>query len=230
MVYASWVRFLVTDHPKLQEPSQFLQRIEYSNSTIVSFAFSENSAAVKHEILSRDDFNRQLRSGTTQLYLIQNLDPGAVELLGDVLKVDQQVFADHLDDSPWYRTGDIDSHFPILPSGQMNASHLRLQVVAAIEMRPQDENSDIEVTDRDSIYSDPSKINVERIAGSLNPLPQERMKRFSAILTRSHATAWFDSKPNKKSCTKGESVIMPSICFIYPDCVSRRLHLTRSSF
>jgi hypothetical protein len=204
MTYSNWVRSLVADYPELKGLSLFLQRTEYSSSTIISFEFSENSAPTKYENLSRDDLNRHLRSGATELYVIENLDPGVTELLGNVLEVDPQVFADHLDDSPWYRIGDIERHLPTLPSNQRNVSHLRLQFVAAIEMRPSDENTEIVVTDRDSIYSDLSKINVERIAGGLNPLPQEGMKFFPAILTRSHATAWFDSRFSKISGSKGE--------------------------
>jgi hypothetical protein len=54
--------------------------------------------------------------GCCRLFLVENICPDSIALLGDLLKITPEFFASHLRYTNWHRIDEISDRLPVLPS------------------------------------------------------------------------------------------------------------------
>ncbi|EON62993.1 hypothetical protein W97_02219 [Coniosporium apollinis CBS 100218] len=90
------------------------------------------------------------RCASNQTFNMQALrsreaDPETIARLGGAFELDPQLFADYLDDAPWYRIASVSKHLPPLRSIKARQSFIRLRFIEPMEMESG--------RDTDSVYS-----------------------------------------------------------------------------
>ena len=132
----------------------------------------------------------------SQLYVVQDLSPRTLAILGPRWNIDPQFFLDYLDlvpreastdnkrkvkPTPWYRLGDIDYHLPPLRSTHSDMEHVVIRYIGPIEYRHEDENvAPPYVPDR--LNSDVRSAYVERVGGGHNPIYAESTTFWGRLL------------------------------------------------
>lgn len=186
--------------------------------------FSEQALPSRPQEINELDLKRELELETdNQLFVVSNITPGVLALLGGYCRVDPQFFLDYLDtvvpmqpDSrslqpiskmtaplSWYRLGNIEDHLPTLRSVQIKMNHVDFRFIGPREYQPEDANASLpDLPDR--IEPDLSASNVERIAGGYNPIPRDDRKFHPVAMTRHSASAWFDGKDSQHRWRKGQ--------------------------
>jgi hypothetical protein len=162
-----------------------------SNVHITVITFSNQEMPAKREITGSK--LKELQRGVDhQLYIVENITPTVLTLLGGYCNVDPQFFLDYLDailrtqhDSkesranrteveprPWYRLGDLEETLPVLRSIQSKMDHIHSRFIGPREYQPEDTKAlPVELPDR--IEPDLDKRSVERIVGGHNPIPHD---------------------------------------------------------
>lgn len=149
-----------------------------------------------------------------RLFLVENLCPRIICLLGGAFDVDPQFFADHINNTSWHRIDEIPERLQALPSVQRNESHLQLRYIEArtlLATRPSCSSSsdstlrgdDVEMQcthdhtahhdDDDAasfIYPDERTTRVLRKAGKLQPRVRAGKSYDRLIMTRQPVTIW----------------------------------------
>lgn len=155
-----------------------------------------------------------LKDAGQELYLVENISPKALWLLGGYCEVDPQFFLDYLDmvlptpstpkrskedyqitePLPWYRLGDVENHLPPLRSVQKSQRHVHIRFIGPREYYPSDPNAQSRPLAIDPRLDTSScRNNVRRIAGGYQPIHVEDQKLWPVAMTRHSAAAWFDN-------------------------------------
>jgi hypothetical protein len=166
-----------------------------------------------------------------RLFIVENVCPGTIALLGGHFDIDTQFFADYLTNVSWYRIENVLERIPALPSNQkthdfQQIRHLDFRTIDRISRNASESPSDIakvistgrfyRVSDplsdgksyKSFTYPDSTTTRIQRKAGKL--LPRSRKgKEFKPILcTRQVTLIWFQKrKPGDEGWTG-------TICFI----------------
>jgi hypothetical protein len=126
-----------------------------------------------------------------KLYIIENISPSVIACLGGSWDVDPQFFLDYLDDLPWWRIEDVESHLKPLPSVlQAQSDHFVLKFLASREFQSLDGNEKpIAIPER--IEALELSSGRKQIGGGLNPIPRNGRKFHPIGLIRRTAVVWF---------------------------------------
>ncbi|MCJ1245573.1 hypothetical protein MMC30_002777 [Trapelia coarctata] len=205
------------------------QRTPAIEACISVITFSEQALPSEPRVIKESDLKKELELQTDyQLFVIANITPDVVALLGGSWGVDPQFFIDYLDtviptrpDSkhlqsrysttsplPWYRLDDIEAHLPTLRSVQSKMNHISFRFIGSRQYQPEDSNAPLmDLPDR--IEPDLSVSSVERIAGGYNPIPRDGKRFHPVAMTRQCASAWFDGKGSQPRWRKGIILLDP---------------------
>lgn len=194
------------------------QRGLRSAAHITAITFSKQDMPSKpRTIINESELKKELERGLDhELFIVENITPKVLTLLGGHYRVDPQFFLDYLDavlpprpnaketdPLPWYRLGNIEEHLPVLRSVQSKMDHIHLRFIGSREYQPEDaKESPIKLPDR--IEPDLSKSSVERIAGGYNPIPRDDKSFYPIAMTRHCAAAWFDGEGSQHGWRKGQ--------------------------
>jgi hypothetical protein len=82
---------------------------------------SPGSAAMFKNVCGLAELSRELASLPSnneccQLFVVENMCPQSIALIGGVLNVSPEIFARHLRDTTWHRVDEISDRVPLLPS------------------------------------------------------------------------------------------------------------------
>lgn len=159
------------------------------------------------------------KDSAQQLYIVEDISPETMKLLGGYLDIDPHFFADYLhmvlpdkfsnpptikrskgdhrcvEPVPFFRWGDIGYHLTPLQSVENKKTHSFVQYIGPREYRATENQSKIAVLE-DRLHVDSSCTNVERIAGAHNPVQLDDRRVWPVAMTRHSVAAWFsDSVP-----------------------------------
>jgi len=157
-----------------------------------------------------------------RLFLIENICPDTTALLGGHFDIDPQFFADHIDNTSWYRIVEVADHIPALPSSKKSHDFLQLRHIetrifsesetfksifdnpcqeADIEAAASSPNSGYEPT---TVLPDLSTTRVARKAGMIIPKPRKKVNFEPLLFTSQVVTAWFQKKNQRKEGWAGK--------------------------
>ena len=158
--------------------------------------------------------------GYCRLFLVENICPRTMILLGEHFNIDPRFFADHLSNPPWYRIEDVSDRIPALPSCQKFHDFLQLRFIEVRTVEncqlaspedgghelanPYNENlstssglhfrADQGSDAKSFMMPDERTTNIPRKAGKLNPRARKG-KTFEPLLcTRQAVTVWFEER------------------------------------
>lgn len=229
--YQRFIQKLSFEDAKFQPLKAFISAPPIAESRIHLVTFCPNTT-LNHNTaqttqIKETDLDKQLQKGADQeLYIVEDLSPATLTILGGHCNVDAEFFLDYLDTTlrspstppgsrdtrygtvtlPWYRLGDIENHLPALRSIQKTSKHMQIRFIGPREYHPDDTASPsrtVKVIERlDSMVA---QTNVERIAGGHNPMHVKNQILWPIAMNRHSAAVWFDAGTNWR---KGESYVL----------------------
>jgi len=154
--------------------------------------------------------NHTFTSKNCCLFIVENICPAAIILLGERFNIDPQAFADHVNNTSWYRIDDVTDRIPALPSSQKLDTFLQLRYIemrkllnvqcpiAAAKADTSGAKYDGCVLDGD-LFSDSRSFmcpaetttRVPRKAGKFIPRARQNQKSPPLLCVRQVITAWF---------------------------------------
>ncbi|KAK4097856.1 hypothetical protein N658DRAFT_561457 [Parathielavia hyrcaniae] len=164
-----------------------------------------------------------------QLFLVENITPELVKVLGRYLEIDPQFFLDYIDaipkefnitkgeedvarpelvPTPCYRLQSLEGHLPMLRSSTAECEHIRMRFVG-----PRQCSNRRHAKER--MRPDLQKLNVERVAGLQIPIARDTGvggRQFDNVaMTRQCASVWFKTPadPKKPEWLKGLVLLDP---------------------
>ncbi len=187
------------------------QKLDASPAKISIVRFNESSIPDFADITEDSLANYLKDIHPSTLFVIENISTSIIESLGSQFGVEFEFWLDHINNSSWFRLGDIEKHLPPLKSVQLESKHIRHQFVGPRELLL---NTPGLVVD-DRIEPEIGSARVPRVAGALNPsrrLPTrshvkiQLKDRFPSLaLTRQHVSMWFDSSKGNNGWKIGMS-------------------------
>jgi hypothetical protein len=166
----------------------------------------------EHETIS--ELEEELTSSTKskescRLFVIENICPRTMSFIGGSLDIDPQFFADHLNNTSWYRIADVENRLTALPSVQKLQDFLQLRFIEIRTVLPcldsstgtfgkekeadaaQDPWSDVQ----SFVVPDKTATTIPRKAGKLAPRRTQQGHNFDLLLcTRQVVSVWFQEK------------------------------------
>jgi len=218
--YGEWLKKVASKIPKFEVLNTFANPTLQPGSQnpghisdITAITFSDANEA-DFQSINESELEKELEKDVNyQLFIVENISPTVLKLLGYFCDVDPQFFLDYLDASlepgtqelkplPWYRLESIEEHLPVLRSVQPQATHIHMPFIGAREYHPVDPKAALlKLPER--LVSEGQR-NVARVAGSHNPIPCDDKHFYPAALTRHCATVWFDHHASSNGWRKGK--------------------------
>jgi hypothetical protein len=194
-----------------QSPAQF-------SIVTISHGPSGDLFSTKHiegceELAKELQENHTSTSKNSCLFIVENICPDAIILLGERFNIDPQAFADHVNNTSWYRIDDVADRIPALPSSQKLDSFLQLRYIETRKLlnvqcpitvakaNTSSSGYDGCVLDED-LFSDSRSFarpvetttRVPRKAGKFIPRARQNQKFPPLLCVRQVITAWFKEK------------------------------------
>lgn len=183
---------------------------DVSASPSLHFQDFEGPGQLSHELQSIKQSD-----GICRLFIVENICPETVVLLGEHFSIDPQFFVDHIKSEPWYRIVNVAKRIPPLPSSQKlhDFLHLRwIETRTLSEFQPAfrtthiedvaeemilrtggGDELEVESDARSFMWPDKMTTRIPRKAGKLNPRTRTAGEVFQSLLcTRQAATVWFN--------------------------------------
>ncbi len=150
--------------------------------------------------------NSFITEGTCRLFIIENICPETIALIGSQFDINPQFFAAHVNNAPWYRSERGIDHTSILPSTLKAVDFLQVQyivpiVVLAMEgydarttarryRRPSLLEADLDVND--PLAQQPHQVStrIPRKAGVVMHKPLASLNHMHVLFTRQVASVW----------------------------------------
>jgi hypothetical protein len=140
--YLATVQQLAQSQPSLKPLYEFLNNTGSQSPTQISIVTIGQGPpgdifSTKH-IEGCEELGKELQENHTSisknscLFIVENICPDTVILLGERFNIDPQAFADHVNHTSWFRINDVADSMPALPSSQKLDTFLQLRY---IEMR-----------------------------------------------------------------------------------------------
>jgi hypothetical protein len=211
--YKSFTNFFKKTEDVYQSPAKF---------TLITINTSSNESQgcdVRH-FEGPTELEEELEATTyseesCRLFLVENVCPQTVSLLGEHFNIDPQFFADHFNVESWYRIGESD-RLPALPSSQKLQDFLQLRFIETQAIlkkpppsygigngltmnvsRPVEKGSDVVIVPDDAvsfILPDKTTARVLRKAGRLTPRARFGHYFHPLLLARQAITVWFQKE------------------------------------
>lgn len=223
--YIKFIGTLSTPYEKFKPLEAFINdknSAAQCNASITTIEFSAHRKPIEN-IVQENALREVLEKRTeNQIFIVENLTPNVLALLGGYCKVkDPQFFLDYLDitsekysgepkeprynivkkpdnpinsTKPWYNIRNIEDHLPSLYSVQNQSNYVVFHFIGPREYRPEDDDAPpTKISER--LEPDGSKTRAHRVAGGYNPIQKEGSKHHPVAMTRNYAAVWFDEKP-----------------------------------
>jgi hypothetical protein len=183
------------------------------------------------EEVTENDFEKTIENNLknpslSTLFIVEDISPHTLAVLGHHWSPDPQFFLDYLDVArptestpnrskigskplvpiPWFRFGDVENHLPSLRSMQDSSSYVRIRFIGPREYKPVASSPKVKhesITERLDAPTNPG--NVARVGGGHIPIHVEGQRLWEISMNRYSASAWFDAGTN---WTKGTAAAL----------------------
>ncbi|KAK4106019.1 hypothetical protein N658DRAFT_490633 [Parathielavia hyrcaniae] len=193
-----------------------------------------NTTAFEFQNVETHELGSIIDPDVLQLFLVENVTPELVKVLGGHLEIDPQFFLDYLDaipgefnitkegediarpdlvPTPWYRLQSLEGHLPMLRSSRAGCEHIRMRFVGPRQCRRP--HADNRRHAKERMRPDLQRMNVERVAGLQIPIARDTGvggRQFDNVaMTRQCASVWFKTPadPKKPEWLKGLVLLDP---------------------
>ena len=163
----------------------------------LSFRDFSGTAKLAEEIISS-----QLRKRNCNIFIVENVCPQTIALLGGHFDINPQFFADHVRNGDWFKDNDLIDQLPALPSSQKFHEFLQIRFIQTIAVslaasphfsgvsasacRP-----DLNDPARDYMIPDEHTSRLPRMAGKLIPRVRNDVQSELLLCTKQNITVWF---------------------------------------
>jgi hypothetical protein len=150
------------------------------NPIITVAAFRPHTAELEFQNVETHNLDSIINHDIPQLFLVENITPALIKLLGGHLGIDPRFFLDYIDaipgefnitmeeeatrrdivPTPWYRLQSVLGHLPMLCSSRAEREHIQMRFVG-----PRQCNKANNRNASERMRPDLQKMNVERVAG-----------------------------------------------------------------
>jgi hypothetical protein len=184
-----------------------------SGETKISYITFEqkNPPSEPVEVTEKDLAQSLKEAGDAKLYIIENISPTGIAVLGGNWNIDPQFFLDYLDDAPWSRYIDVEKHLAALPSvKKTQTDHIAFKFVASREFyAPFAQEMSHKLPDR--LESEHLASGMTKVGGGLNPIPRDGREFQPVAMIRRAAAIWVDPE---YSSTRTWRKCASSPCFV----------------
>lgn len=173
-----------------------------SNSPRVDFRDLGGLEDLERELIELDSFPGS--SGHCRLFLVENIWPKAICLLGGYFNLDTQFFADHINTPSWFRIEDISNKTQHLPSSKTQHEHLQIRYSDPRPITNVSPTNTKAFTPNNLEFGPPAyhdngvhhllpnfPVGVNRGAGLFTPRSRNGQQFKQILNIRQAATAWF---------------------------------------
>jgi hypothetical protein len=152
----------------------------------------------------------QLRnqSSSCNIFLVENVCPETVSLLGGFFDINPQFFADHVKNGDWFKDSALMDQLPALPSSQKWHDFLQIRFVQTLTVSKKSmsvfdsdakamSEASVDVSQDpslDYLVPDESITRLPRKAGKLTPLSRDDQKLDLLLCTKQNITVWFGKR------------------------------------
>ncbi|KAH8891710.1 hypothetical protein GQ53DRAFT_823710 [Thozetella sp. PMI_491] len=186
-----------------------------TESVIKVIEYHEKLPSVVRDINEQQLKGELERDAPHRVFLVENLSPRIILLLGGYLNINPQFFLDYLDampddydvtagasmnrlrrgivPTPWFRFESVEAHTPMLGSRTSMGEHVALQFICPKEF---DGNKRPPRNLPDRIQADLTKMNVERVAGLYVPISRDGFQFPLVAMARQCAAVWAGTSNN----------------------------------
>ncbi len=145
-----------------------------------------------------------------QLFLVENLCPETIALLGGHFDIDPQFFAEHVDNTSWYRITDVADHIPALPSTKKMHDFLQLRHIEARVFSDSPTFQSLFDGSGTTITPDRTTTRLPRKAGRIIPRSRKGLHFDPLICTRRVVTVWFQKRKSENEGWTGRKSLLRS--------------------
>jgi hypothetical protein len=182
-----------------------------SEPKITIITFQDDGSCDSKELPSwATDLPGEIKNGSNpKLFLVQNISPKAIRILGGQLKIDPQFFSDYIDAMPsifdvtkyperkrediipipWYNIEKVEPNIPMLASLKSENNYIQLRFVGAREYQGGHKHEGL----KERITPDLNKMNIERTAGLHVPISRNGTSFDHVALIRHYVSVWFNA-------------------------------------
>jgi hypothetical protein len=150
----------------------------------------------------------QDQHGKCNIFLVENVCPETVALLGGFFDINPQFFADHVKNGDWFKDSDLMDQLPAIPSSQKWHDFLQVRFVQTLTVSKKsasgfdsaskcmtEANADVaQDPSLDYLVPDESITRLPRKAGKLTPLAQADENLDFLLCTKQNITVWFGER------------------------------------
>jgi hypothetical protein len=160
--------------------------------------------------------NSQSRKGVCNIFLVENICPATIALLGGFFDINPQFFADHVKNGDWFKDQDLMDHIPALPSSQKWHDFLQVRFIQTLAVaKPSPSTLELNRTpttfemdkgiegrggdtaqnpSQDYLEPDETIIRLPRKAGKMIPRARDDRNLELLLCTKQSITVWFGKK------------------------------------
>jgi hypothetical protein len=163
----------------------------------------------------------QNQSGSCNIFLVENVCPESIALLGGFFDINPQFFADHVKNGDWFKDYALMDQLPALPSSQKWHDFLQVRFVQTLTVSKKsasdfdsDSNCVSETTvdvaqdpSLDYLVPDGNITRLPRKAGKLTPLARDDQDLDLLLCTKQNITVWFGKRGAKDVGWNGKQQI-----------------------
>lgn len=165
----------------------------------------------------------QTREGSCNIFLVENVCPQTIALLGGYFDINPQFFADHVKNGDWFKDHSLMDQIPALPSSQKWHDFLQVRFIQTITVSSNSssnvkrlngsEGVGVDTASQDPLQDylvpDESITRLPRKAGKL--IPRARDDEFASLelllCTKQCITVWFGKKATGDQGWNGKKFI-----------------------
>ena len=148
--------------------------------------------------LSEHLLHLQDQDGSCSIFLVENVCPETIALLGGFFDINPQFFADHVKNGDWFKDSDLMDQLPALPSSQKWHDFLQVRFVQSLTVSKKPASIYVPETGADLaqdpsldyLVPDESITRLPRKAGKLTPLARTDDNLEFLLCTKQSITVW----------------------------------------
>ena len=166
--------------------------------------------------LAEELLHSQKQRGSCNIFLVENVCPQTIALLGGYFDINPQFFADHVKNGDWFKDHDLMDQIPALPSSQKWHDFLQVRFIQTLTVSKHSSstfdsksmsgnNVDTEQDpSRDYLVPDESVTRLPRKAGKLMPRARDDLNLELLLCTKQNITTWFGKRGAKDEGWNGK--------------------------
>jgi hypothetical protein len=174
---------------------------------------SNEASISRRDFQSTNKLTEQLthsqdQHGTCNIFLVENVCPETIALLGGFFDINPQFFADHVKNGDWFKDSDLMDQLPAIPSSQKWHDFLQVRFVQTLTVSTRsasafdtaskcatEASADVaQDPSLDYLVPDESTTRLPRKAGKLTPLAQSQEGMDFLLCTKQNITVWFGER------------------------------------